>query len=72
MAFENPATATLRGQVLLSDRHPSFVYLLGPLMPPKADLNPKGWKYHCNRRDRAAKERYIFQRSKNYTAECRF
>ena len=24
-------------------------------MPPKADLNPKGWKYHFNRRDRAAK-----------------
>ena len=25
-------------------------------MPPKADLNPKGWKYHFNRRNRASKE----------------
>jgi AAA domain (dynein-related subfamily) len=25
-------------------------------MPPKADLNQKGWKYHFNRRDRAAGE----------------
>ena len=60
------------GWALLSNCRPGIVSLLGLLMPPKADLNPKDWKYHFNRRDKAAREAGIFQRSKNYTAECRF
>jgi hypothetical protein len=46
----------LRGQAPPSNRRPGIISMLGSLMPPKANLSSKGWKYHFYRRDRAARE----------------